>query len=87
MKVRVPPCNKSNFNLSTPILVLFLLKTPRLFSLAAPLHPFPPDNCYKLPVSCKGWPWLGWLLNMLRKNVEKVWICARDRHLLGIFET
>ena len=58
MKVRVPPCNKSNFNLSTPILVLFLLKTPCLFSLAAPSTPSLPiivTNSLSLARAGLGW--------------------------------
>lgn len=58
MKVRVPPCNKSNFNLSTPILALFLLKTPRLFSLAAPSTPSLPiivTNSLSLARAGLGW--------------------------------
>ena len=72
MKVRVPPCNKSNFNLSTPILVLFLLKTPRLFSLAAPspcllqglalvglAAQYAPEKCGESVDLCQGSPLTG----------------------------
>ena len=74
MKVRAP-CNESNFNLSPAILVLFLIDNPhRLFALA----PLLIIVTQSLLLARAG------LFNLPREKVEKMWICNRHRHLLGI---
>lgn len=70
-----PPCNESNFNLSHAILVLFLIDNPpRLFSLA-PLLTIVTQSLLLARACLFNWP---------REKVEKMWICNRHRHLLGI---